>query len=174
MLIANGVAFAVLPIMVLLSERVSTDYLVIGSFGIRMSAALSFTMMDTPFSKLFRFVVVVLINSTYCEHLISDTLLAKKMPGDIRGVIKGSVHSFAMFIGFCFHIAAAKLVGSGFSARAPLIIVAGLDAFVVFFTLFSSLTELSSEFSMTPKRLNMNTDRNKVRDIERKAPKVSL
>jgi len=145
-----------------LSDRLAADHLIIGSFGIRMAAALSFSMLDVPFGKLFQLIVIVGINSTYCEQLIADRLLVKNMPGDIRVVVKGAVHSFALFAAFVFHIIVGKIVESGLSARAPFFIVAGLDAIIVFFVFFSSLLDVSEKFSRKPKKFGKVTAKNKI------------
>lgn len=76
----------------------------------RLSAVLSFFLLDNPNSNFAKFIAIILIISNYAEHTVADSFFAKRIPGDVRGSFRGVVHSVALFFTFVFHIISAKIV----------------------------------------------------------------
>jgi choline-glycine betaine transporter len=117
-----------------------------------MSGALALFWLDLPFGELMNLIVGFLIVTTYAEHVVADTFLLKRIPGDIRASTKGIVNAFALLMTFGFHIASHKLVSSGYSATVPLIIIAALDALIVAMTFVISIAEIFPDMTRSDLR----------------------
>lgn len=89
-----------------------------------------------------KLVVGIFIITTHYERVVSDSFLAKRIPGDVRSSFRGVVNAIAMLFTFGFHLAAYKILTKGYNTQSPLIIVAGLDGLAVYLTIFIALTDL--------------------------------
>jgi len=128
-----------------LSDRISFDFLIIASYGVRLSAALACFLLKDLNGPLMKIVVGVFIIATHAERVVSDSFLGKRLPGDVRSSFRGVANSVALLFSFGFHFAAWKIINYGFSAQYPLIIVAGLDGLVVFATISMAVGDFSHE-----------------------------
>jgi len=101
-----------------------------------------------------KIVVGVFIISTHAERVISDSFLGKRIKGHSRSSFRGVANSVALLFSFGFHFAAWKIIGYGFSANFPFIIVAGLDGIVVFATISIVIADISPEVTEFNNREN--------------------
>lgn len=118
------------------------------AFGIRLSAALSFFLLEKPDSKFAGFIMIVLIVSNYAEHIVTNSFFTKRIPGDVRGSYRGIVNAIALMFAFVFQIVSYKLVMNGYSASTPLIIIAVLDGVVVYVCFFIGVLQLNPELNI--------------------------
>lgn len=139
---ASIIALFTTPIVGFLSDRVSFDLQIIAAYGLRLSAALACFLMRDTTGPLMKLVVGIFVITTHYERVVSDSFLAKRIPGDVRSSFRGVVNAVALLFTFAFHLAAYKILQNGFSAQTPFIIVAGLDGLAVYLTIFIALTDL--------------------------------
>jgi MFS family permease len=140
-LVASIIAIGTTLIFGFLSDRISFDLQIIAAYGIRLSAALACFLLKDLNGPLMKFVIGVFIIATHAERVVSDSFLAKRIPGDVRSSFRGVVNSLALLFTFGFHFAAWKIMEYGFSAQFPLIIVAALDGLVVMSTILISVAD---------------------------------
>lgn len=147
MIIALAASMVVIPILGVLSDKISFEIQFILAFGIRLSAALSFFLLNDPNTKFAKFIAILLVVSNYAEHTVTDSFFLKRIPGDVRGSLRGVVHAIALLFTFIFHIISAKLVENGFSPSTPIMIIAALDALVFYVAFVVGIFELHPDLN---------------------------
>jgi|LakMenE01Jun11ns_1017448.scaffolds.fasta_scaffold8965902_1 hypothetical protein len=132
MIIGLVLSLIATPFIGYLSDRISFEFQFIVAFGMRLSAALSFFLLQKPDSNFSMFIVVILIISNYAEHIVTNSFFSKRIAGDVRGSYRGIVQAIALLFAFVFQIVSYKLVKNGFRASIPMIIIATFDGLVIY------------------------------------------
>ena len=66
-------------------------------------------------------------------------MFAKRLPGDMRGAMRGIFYSFGFLRQLLFSQLSILIVNSGFSMSSPFILIACMDSFVIFIAMVMSL-----------------------------------
>ena len=149
MIIGLVLSLIATPFIGYFSDRISFEIQFIVAFGMRLSAALSFFLLQKPESNFSMFIVVILIISNYAEHIVTNSFFSKRMAGDVRGSYRGVVQAVALFFAFIFQIASYKLVKNGYSASTPIMIIATFDGLVIYVCFIIGVLQLNPELNLT-------------------------
>ena len=87
--VAIIVTIIYLPILGNLSDNVGFEFLLVLVYGMRLVAMVSFFFLRVPNDLVAMVTVTILVCSSYSEQLIIYSLFTKRLPGDLRGAMRG-------------------------------------------------------------------------------------
>ena len=121
------------------SDYAGLQFQLVGVFGIRMISAASFFFLNVPNDFVATLTVVSLICSSYTEQLIIYSMFTKRLPGDIRGAMRGIFYSFGYLGQLLISQVSIYMVNDKYRLSSPLIAVTFLDMNVVFIACYMGL-----------------------------------
>ena len=99
----------------------------------------SFFFLRAPNDWVTRLTVMLMIVGSLGEQLVIYSMFTKRLPGDMRGAMRGIFYSFGFLGQLLFSQLSILIVNSGFSMSSPFILVACMDSFILFIAIVMGL-----------------------------------
>ena len=129
--------FAV-PMYGWLTDHLSTEYELSVAYGVRCIACFSFFAISDPTQDIVIYTIMAFMLASQFEEVCVDSLLSKRLPGDIRAAMLGLQTFFGSLGHFVFAIIALSTVEKH-GITGGILTVAIADATVVVVTVIVSL-----------------------------------
>ena len=143
--IAMIITIIYMPILGNLSDHVGYEYLLVLVYGLRLTSMVSFFFLRVPNDFVAMGTVVVLMCSSYAEQLVIYSLFTKRIPGDLRGAMRGIFYSLGCLGQLLVSQISIYVVDANYSLSSPFCAIASLDAFMVFVSLMIGLLGIFDE-----------------------------
>ena len=104
-----------------------------------MISAASFFFLNVPDDLVAMLTIAGLICSSYVEQLVIYSLFTKRLPGDIRGAMRGVFYSAGFLGQLLISLVSIHMVNDKHRITSPFIVVAALDANVVLVSMYLGL-----------------------------------
>ena len=104
-----------------------------------MVSVVSFFFLRAPNDWVTRLTVMMMIVGSLGEQLVIYSMFTKRLPGDMRGAMRGIFYSFGFLGQLLFSQLSILIVNSGFSMSSPFILVACMDSFILFIAIVMGL-----------------------------------
>ena len=111
----------------------------------RLVSALSFFFLKVPNTKIASLTVLCIICCSYAEQLVIYSLFTKRLPGDVRGAMRGIFYSCGSLGQLLMSLSSFYIVKAGYTLTSPFIVVATLDAVMLYFSLMMGLAGVFDE-----------------------------
>ena len=134
-----------MPILGYLSDKIGFEYQCVLLYGARLITVVSFFFMEAPVNEFARWIVILIVTFSYGEQLVIYSFFTKRLPGDVRGVMRGIFYSWGHAGQILMSFISIIIVNHGFSLQSPFSVVAALDAFVVFFSMMMGCVGIFNE-----------------------------
>lgn len=124
----------ILPFVGFFSDKSPGDIQIVFVFGLRMTAAASFFLLENPNNFVAYVIPILIAIFTNLENVTVNAMLAKKLPGDIRGTLTAAVSSLSSLGKVCFNSICIKAIRA-YGIQAPFFVIAVMDGIMIFITI---------------------------------------
>ena len=114
-------------------------------YGMRLVSVVSFFFLRTPNDWVARLTVIMMIISSFGEQLVIYSMLTKRLPGDMRAAMRGIFYSFGFLGQLIISQISILIINHGYSIASPFVVVASLDALMLFLAIIMGLAGIFEE-----------------------------
>ncbi len=115
----------IIPLFGFLSDKIDLGSQMIFAFGVRAVACLAMFVLDTSEGNIVLFTFVMITLNSNLQATVIDSLWAKRLPGDVRGVMQGG-KTFVSNLGHITFVVISLLSAEYFDDVMRSIIFCGL------------------------------------------------
>ena len=114
-------------------------------YGMRLVSVVSFFFLRSPNDWVARLTVIMMIVCSLGEQLVIYSMFTKRLPGDMRGAMRGIFYSFGFLGQLLISQISILIVNNGHTIASSFAVVASLDAFVLFLAIVMGLAGIFDE-----------------------------
>ena len=135
MMISTIFAGLVFPIVGKICDIVSASKIVPFAFFMRCFTCYLFLILKSPKQTMAYVICPAVVVSSVVEQISIDTIFAKNLPKETRGMLNG-VYSFCGQLGIFIYSLVAGYTFDHFGSKSPFVIIALLDFFFGLFCVY--------------------------------------
>ena len=140
-----GMSAILIPIVGYLSDKVGFQFQLVLMYGMRLVSVVSFFFLRSPNDWVARLTVIMMIVCSLGEQLVIYSMFTKRLPGDMRGAMRGIFYSFGFLGQLIISQISILIVNNGYTIASSFAVVASMDAFVLFLAIVMGLAGIFDE-----------------------------